>query len=411
MLFKSVNGKCQVKLPSLGNLLIQLGSGLGLEYSDDVVVSFAKMVDSWEHSSGGITISLVPFLRKVIEVKTDEYNSGKLTKKELAGETTEVLKKIFFTVEEEFSSSDQPVFELTKVIQSREANCLGYAQLFHVLGEMLSIKIDTLAVTSPASEEIRIGRTHVSSMAHLPDNTRLMLDLRYPMFSDPFRLEDQFRDVDGHWEIKNASNPLKIHKRFQVVDRNGLVAMIYANRGAIYGMQRQYTEVLSNIIKAIELNPRSAYAHHAGGCYYGSMGQTNDAIAYYTKAIQLDKKLASSYFDRGKMHLTKKDFQQAISDFSKAIELKPDWEQAYEFLAGIYGESGQYDKSIHVCNKAIERNPESASMYLRRGALYLVTRNIEKSLKDLRIGVEKNPLLELQVKQLLITNGVDPSRL
>lgn len=59
------------------------------------------------------------------------------------------------------------------------------------------------------------------------------------------------------------------------------------------------------------------------GFAFDKLRMYNDAISDYTKAIEMDPKNAYAYYNRGISHDKKGDYNIAIKDFIRAIELDP----------------------------------------------------------------------------------------
>ena|GEM_PF-7092129 len=88
---------------------------------------------------------------------------------------------------------------------------------------------------------------------------------------------------------------------------------------------------------------RSACAYETSG---GHNPDYDQAIADCTRAIELDPKDAWAYAHRGAAHRQKEDYDQAIADFSRAIELDPKDPTSYEWRAEAYEARGDADKAV-----------------------------------------------------------------
>lgn len=83
----------------------------------------------------------------------------------------------------------------------------------------------------------------------------------------------------------------------------------------------QEAGVLSDLNKAIQLNPHNPYLYYNRGNLYAAQEQYDKAIADYTQALQMDGHLAEGYYNRGICHIKNKNRSQGIKDLSKAGEL------------------------------------------------------------------------------------------
>jgi tetratricopeptide (TPR) repeat protein len=109
-------------------------------------------------------------------------------------------------------------------------------------------------------------------------------------------------------------------------------ALDYTNRGRDRIAQNRYREAITDLAKAIELDPSSAEAYNARGYAYLREHEYAQAIEDFTSAIRLNLKYANAYLNRGVARKLAGDAQGAKGDFQKArvltaeaqVSLKPD---------------------------------------------------------------------------------------
>jgi len=90
------------------------------------------------------------------------------------------------------------------------------------------VELMTLGLLPPEAD-------HTASIVSLTDGRTMMLDLVAGGFiSKPFIIEEEFTKVGNYLELKDKTNPLGIHRRIQIYERNGLIAAIYSRRGTVY---------------------------------------------------------------------------------------------------------------------------------------------------------------------------------
>jgi tetratricopeptide (TPR) repeat protein len=95
----------------------------------------------------------------------------------------------------------------------------------------------------------------------------------------------------------------------------------YSKRGVANEEQGNYAQAISDLNKAIEINPKYAEAYANRGDVYFSEGNFSQAISDYTKAIGIDPKNAKAYEGRGIVYFYQKDFDKAWEDVHKAESL------------------------------------------------------------------------------------------
>ncbi len=75
-------------------------------------------------------------------------------------------------------------------------------------------------------------------------------------------------------------------------------ALFYYNRADIKILKKDFNGALTDLNKAIELNPQFKYFYNRANCYF-ELKQYQAAVADYTQAIKLKPKFEPAYFNRG----------------------------------------------------------------------------------------------------------------
>jgi tetratricopeptide (TPR) repeat protein len=92
----------------------------------------------------------------------------------------------------------------------------------------------------------------------------------------------------------------------------------------VYNTQGQWELAITNLSKAVELEPNYTYAYSNRAYSYLNMWELDKAIADYSKAIELDSSYALAYYNRGLAYYNNGQSDLAIADFNKAIQLSDD---------------------------------------------------------------------------------------
>lgn len=80
-------------------------------------------------------------------------------------------------------------------------------------------------------------------------------------------------------------------------------------------------QIMSDLDRALELNPRMAAAHYNRGVILMRLDARADAIEAFTRAIEIDPNMAPAYFNRGFAHFSNGNRDAAIPDISRAGQL------------------------------------------------------------------------------------------
>ena len=178
--------------------------------------------------------------------------------------------------------------------------------------------------------------------------------------------------------------------------------------GVEYAAQGKFKEAKVEFEKALKVDPfyesarslklieevnegkikTNAAIRYFKGVGYGFKGQNDQAIADFTKAIEINPRFAYAYYNRGNAYGRKGHYDQAISDFTKAIEIDSRFAMPYFSRGYAYGCKGQHDKAISDYNKAIEINPRYAEAHSNRGVAYDAKGNMKKACSDWKRACE-----------------------
>jgi uncharacterized caspase-like protein/tetratricopeptide (TPR) repeat protein len=210
-----------------------------------------------------------------------------------------------------------------------------------------------------------------------------------------------------------------------IIGRFPTLAAAYAVRGNTYRTRQNYENAVTDLSKALELDPKDAFARsrrgltylnkrdeaaaadldqviaitpnrasefEARGSAYSGKKEYDRAIADFTSAIELDPKYTLAYSNRGNASLNNKDFDRAILDLTRAIELDPKYAVAYSTRGSAYFGKKDYDRAISDHTRAIELDPKYPSAFSNRGSAYGLNKDYDRAIADYTRAIELNPM-------------------
>jgi TolB-like protein/DNA-binding winged helix-turn-helix (wHTH) protein/Flp pilus assembly protein TadD len=125
-----------------------------------------------------------------------------------------------------------------------------------------------------------------------------------------------------------------------------------AEAHAALGMEKSHYEfdfpgAQREFLKAIELNPNSAYAHFFySNCYLMPMGRTADAIAENQKALALDPLSMPINNFMGMSYSLAEDYEKSYQQYQRTIAMDPTFPLAHEYFSGLLIAMGRYEQAI-----------------------------------------------------------------
>ena len=362
----------------------------GLEYSDIIAEDFNRVAMDWKDGRGRPV--LIHWKEKLSNAH-QKYQEGKITRNHVANIEEAVLEEFCEKIKKQFNS--EFVFELSDVIQNQQANCLGYSQLTYIIGNAIGLSVRPIDVLDPVvfvKGEVNTKGGHAACIIDLFNSQQVMADMTwFYEVSLVFKLEDHYAKVGKYWELEDKDNPLFIHRRIRLLDRKGLLAGIYNNRGSVYKSKGEYDRAILEFNKAIETDPGFTKPYYNRGNAYADKDEIERAILDYTKAIEIDPRYVSAYCNRGFSYSKKGDYERAILEYNKAIEIDPRFAMAYYSRGTVYSNKGEHDWAILDFTKAIEINPKYADAYNNRGVAYYDKDQYDRAILDFEKVIEINP--------------------
>ncbi len=130
-----------------------------------------------------------------------------------------------------------------------------------------------------------------------------------------------------------------------------------------------YDQAIALCTKAIEFNPLLAAAYSERSAAYYFKEQYDLALSDIKKAIDIEP-IANNYSLRGGIYMQKGKFDLALADFNKAIDLAPEYAHFYNIRCVLYLDKfANYNKALEDCSKAIKLM-ESPIFYRNRAAVF-----------------------------------------
>lgn len=123
-------------------------------------------------------------------------------------------------------------------------------------------------------------------------------------------------------------------------------------------IQRDYYQ------KMVQEYPRDERAHSLLGVNYFGQQEYENAVSELDKAISINPKFPSPYNMKGYAHRFLGQYEQAEEAFKKYIELIPNDPNPYDSYAELLMKIGKYDESIENYEKALEQNPNFVASYI-----------------------------------------------
>ncbi len=359
-----------------------------LEYSEETGNDLVVIVSQWRTPKGQ---SVLPVLQSVITRAREAYRKGHMSKIQLAQTEEKVVAGLCQSIKNKIAYR-RDYFDLTTIIETRQANCFGYAQLFCILANAIGLSASAMNVTSD----------HVANIVELSDGTMTVVDLIRPsnFLSERIITDSEFAGEGSRWIYKDKNHIERDNKIIHILDRNELICEIHFCRGTMQYMSGRGDKAIEHYDRAIELSPRCARAYNNRGGAHLILSEHEQAISDFNKAINLSPDYISAYHNRANAYLDTEQYAEAIADYSRAIELQPQFAKAYYGRGFAHLSLGHYNEAIDDYTQAITLNPAYARAYYTRAIGYAHLGERAEAVQDMLQAINLDQTLRADVEKV-----------
>jgi tetratricopeptide (TPR) repeat protein len=167
-----------------------------------------------------------------------------------------------------------------------------------------------------------------------------------------------------------------------LTDQPQALAAALVNRGAIYWSIKSNDRALTDLDRAIALDPANPRAFVERSNTYRTMGRLDKAIADGNEAVRLDPSNPKAFDVRGNGFNLNGQNDRAIEDYNEALRLKPDYAQAYSDRGAAYYFKKDYQTALKDYADTLRLDPKNAQAYSNRGAIYRKLGQNDRAIAD-----------------------------
>ena len=131
----------------------------------------------------------------------------------------------------------------------------------------------------------------------------------------------------------------------------------FARRGAASVARHDFEHGLSDLSKAIELNPNDSEYFYRRAIAYWENGRATPALADLDRALSLNSDFVQAYIDRAEIYLGQKKTSEAITDLEAADRLATPQADLRLRLAHLYGRADTFAPEIAQLDLWIQHHP------------------------------------------------------
>ena len=156
----------------------------------------------------------------------------------------------------------------------------------------------------------------------------------------------------------------------------------------LYERFNQSEEALKERILLTKLEPRNAVNFYQAGRLFEGRGRTDVAINYLRKSIELDGKSASAHHELGLILYRTKHPMEAKAEFEAALKWDADDFEAFFYLGKLLKEMNDFTGALLSFEKATRSQVFKIKALVERGGCYMSQNALDKAIPELERAVK-----------------------
>ncbi|XP_021467633.2 tetratricopeptide repeat protein 13 isoform X4 [Oncorhynchus mykiss] len=193
-------------------------------------------------------------------------------------------------------------------------------------------------------------------------------------------------------DIKNADLALFELSRVIALEPNR--PEVYEQRAEILSPLGRISEALSDLSKAIQLQPSARLYRHRGTLLFISEDYVA-AMEDFQQSLDLKKNQPIAMLYRGLTFFHRGMLKEAIETFKEALKLKSDFIDAYKSLGQAYRELGDFEAAMESFQKALMLNQNHIQSLQLRGMMLYHHGSLQEAIGNFKRCLQLEPYNEV----------------
>ncbi|HEX9136474.1 MAG TPA: XrtA/PEP-CTERM system TPR-repeat protein PrsT, partial [Nitrospirota bacterium] len=150
-------------------------------------------------------------------------------------------------------------------------------------------------------------------------------------------------------------------------------------------------DAIREVKTVLAQDDRNALAHNVLGSAYLTKGNYAEGITELNKALELDPSLADVHVKKGIVAMKRGKGEEAESELVSAVRLRPEEQDTRRILALYYINRNESAKAIDVLKKGLMGGPSDAVSYYLMGEAYSRQNNLNEARTHYQTAKEADP--------------------
>ncbi|UCC73831.1 MAG: tetratricopeptide repeat protein [Gemmatimonadota bacterium] len=366
-----------------------LGGGAGASATESksvAVLPFANMSGdpANEYFADGITDDVITHLSKVADLKVTSRTSSMRYKgtqesvREIASElgVASILEGGVQRVADRIRINAQLIDAQTDEHLWAEQYDRALIDIFAIQSDIAQQIVTALEATLTGSEEEQIARWPTDNLeaydlyvqARFLWNRRTAQDLQRAigLFEEVIALDSLYAAAYAgladtyatlySWDLMPWEEAIPAAERAlqRALELDPLLGPARATLANVLETQRDWVAADSEFVRALDLAPGYATAHHWYALMLAKLGRFEEALAEVRRAAELDPLSRIISTNIGWLHYLARDYDAAIEQLETVVAGEPTFAYPWALLGEAYAAAGRYPEAIAAMRRSVE---------------------------------------------------------
>ncbi|KAE9612596.1 putative tetratricopeptide-like helical domain-containing protein [Lupinus albus] len=177
----------------------------------------------------------------------------------------------------------------------------------------------------------------------------------------------------------------------ELISTDRLAPQSWCAMGNCYSLQKDHETALKNFQRAVQLNPRFAYAHTLCGHEYVALEDFENGIKCYQSALRFDTRHYNAWYGLGMIYLRQEKFQFSEHHFRMAFQINPRSSVILSYLGTALHASQRSEEALVIMQKAILADKKSPLPLYQKANILVSMEKFEEALEVLEELKESSP--------------------
>ncbi|KAB1224409.1 hypothetical protein CJ030_MR2G016298 [Morella rubra] len=169
----------------------------------------------------------------------------------------------------------------------------------------------------------------------------------------------------------------------ELISTDRLAPQSWLAMGNCYSLQKDHETALRNFQRAVQLDPRFAYAHTLCGHEYVALEDFENGIKSYQSALQVDARHYNSWYGLGMIYLRQEKYEFSEHHFRMAFQINPRSSVIMSYLGTALHALKRSDEALVIMEKAILADKKNPLPMYQKASILVSLENFDEALEAL----------------------------